>query len=103
MKILTVCAGAVCRSVGMAYVLKRHFQHDALAISYDYNAPSTFLALSRWAKRIVVMQPHFADRIPEKYKPKVRVCDVGRDIWVDPLNEELLEKCFIWIRNGGLD
>ena len=98
---LTVCAGAVCRSVAMALILKGEGM-DAVALSFDWNTDMTFRWLSRWADRIVVMEPKYATKILERYRTKIRVCDVGPDIWRNPLKDELLGKCDAWVRAGGL-
>ena len=99
--VVTVCAGAVCRSVAMALFLKGE-GIDALALSFDWNTPATFSMLSKWADRIVVMEAKYAAKIPAKYTGKVRVCDVGPDRWRNPLHEELLGKCHAWFTAGGM-
>lgn len=101
MRVLTICAGAVCRSVGMAYLLKKS-GIDAVALSHDWNTAGTFKMLCRWADRIVTMEPKYAVVVPEAFMDKLRICDVGKDIWVDPLHDELLDKCRQWLDKGGL-
>lgn len=102
MNILVVCAGAVCRSVAMALVLKQD-GHDAIAISADWNYPDTFDMMSQWADRIVLMEPKFKGHIHSLYHDKIRVCDVGPDIWLNPLKDDLLQKCYNWVKDGGLN
>ena len=41
MKVFCLCAGGVSRSVGLAFVLKYHYGHDAIAGSYEKNSPET--------------------------------------------------------------
>lgn len=101
MRVLTVCAGAVCRSVAMALLLKSDGM-DAVALSFDWNKAQTFKMLSRWADRIVVMEPKYAPAIPEEFRAKMRVCDVGPDVWRNPLHDGLWGKCHEWVKAGGL-
>lgn len=101
LKVLTVCAGAVCRSVAMALFLKGE-GHDAVALSADWNSRETFELLSTWAYVIVLMEPQYLSMIPVEFHSKVKVCDVGPDVWRNPMNEELLEKCYDWVNGGGL-
>ena len=89
MKVLCMCAGAVSRSVGLAYLLKYRYGHDALAVSHEKNTVETIDMLSNWADRIIVVQPHYAKHIPEKYHSKLGVYDVGLDRWVNALHPEL--------------
>lgn len=44
--------------------------------------------LGAWADYIVVLQSKFADKFV-RFKEKVRVLDVGEDIWKNPLHPEL--------------
>jgi len=89
-KFLTICEGGVVRSVSMALVLKHHGQ-DALAASWRWNTPSTFRVLGVWAHRIILMQPHFIDCIPDDLRDKCRVVDVGEDRYGSAINAELYQ------------
>jgi len=102
MRVLTVCAGAVCRSVAMALVLKSK-SHDAIALSSDWNSTDTFDMLTDWADRVVLMEPKFQGKIHFKDCKKIRICNVGPDIWKNPLNEDLLDMCWKWVNEGGLE
>ena len=92
MKIITICHAGTVRSVAMAYVLKHH-GHDALPFSMQWNSPETLKMLGSWADLIIPMTQGFADRIPHELRSKVLVLDVGRDIWINSMHPELIERC----------
>jgi hypothetical protein len=84
-----MCAGAVSRSVALAYLLKYHHGHDALAISYEKNSPATIAMLCEWADRVITVMPKYAEHIPMAYKHKLTIYNVGLDRWVHPMHPEL--------------
>ena len=99
MKILCVCQGGNSRSVAMAYVLKYHFGHDALACSAEKNSAETLVYLYDWADKIIVMQPEFVGVIPLRMYEKVIRFDVGRDRWMNGLHPQLVHVCAdLWYR-----
>ncbi len=81
MRVLTVCEGGNVRSVALAYVLKSKYGQDAISSSWRYNSSPTLGMLFEWAERIVVAQEVFVEKIPEQYRPKVLVLDMGPDRW----------------------
>ena len=97
MKILTVCRGGHVRSVGLKYLL--HYgveeRHDVIACGYESNTQETREMLYSWADYIVVMQPHFAEYVPEKFHNsedgarKLFCYDVGEDRFLNPFHPEL--------------
>lgn len=89
-RFLTVCAGGTVRSVSMAFVLKYDFGQEAVPLSFDKLSQETLEFFSPWADYIVVMQPHFASKF-ERWKRKIRIVDVGEDVWLNPLHPELRE------------
>ncbi len=90
MKVLTVCRGGSVRSVALGYVLKNLVKADAIACSWKHNSHDTINMLCEWADRIIVVQQHYVDRIPEPHRNKVRVYDVGSDRWYNSLHPQLL-------------
>lgn len=92
MKVLCICQGGNSRSVACAYVLKYFFNQDALACSQEKNTPETIEMLCSWADHICVMQPQFGEVVPEKYREKVTVIDVGPDVWCNGLHPDLVNK-----------
>ena len=89
MKVLTVCHGGNVRSVALAYVLTKMVDADAIACGWSTNTPQTIAMLCDWADRIIVVQEHYREKIPKKYRDKVSVYDVGRDRWLNSLDPQL--------------
>jgi predicted protein tyrosine phosphatase len=89
MKVLTVCHGGNVRSVALAYVLKNRVDADALACGWAVNSAQTIAMLCEWADRIIVVQEHYREKIPMKYRDKLAVYDVGRDRWLNSLDPQL--------------
>ncbi|NIQ80614.1 MAG: hypothetical protein GTN93_21485 [Anaerolineae bacterium] len=89
MKIVCVCAGGNVRSVGTARILKYGFNQNAVAVAIEKNMPQPFEMLADWADVITVAEGHMTSAIPEKYHPKLRVVEVGPDVYGDPTNPKL--------------
>jgi len=100
MKILCVCSAGINRSGAMAYILKRN-GHDALTIGADRNSPETIEMLSKWSDAIVVMQPRFVAAIPEAYRNKIRICDVGLDTYGSPTHHVLIDRVKTYVEKWG--
>lgn len=83
MKILTVCQGGHVRSVALKYLL--HYggygQHDVIACGWQSNTQETREMLYEWADLIIVMQPEFAQFVPEKFHTKWKPNDIGTSNW----------------------
>lgn len=62
---------------------------DALACGWSTNSEETIAMLAEWADRIIVVQPHYREKIPQRYRNKVAVYDVGRDRWLNSLHPQL--------------
>ncbi len=103
-RFLTVCEGGAVRSVSLATVLRWDFQQDAIPLSAAKNGPEAVDLLCEWADYIVLMQPTFETVVPKKYSAKIRVLDVGPDIWFNPMDNRLRqivgEAAEQWSRNG---
>jgi hypothetical protein len=91
-KFLTICEGGIVRSVAMASVLRWDFGQDALPASGAKTPDDTLLMLADWADRIVVLEPRYVERIVKKHVSKIRVEDVGPDIWRNPFHPALVDK-----------
>lgn len=66
---------------------------DAIACSWEKNTPETIDMLCDWAEAIFVMQPQFREFVPEQYKDKIQVIDVGEDRWFSGFDPDLLNLC----------
>lgn len=89
MKILTICQGGNVRSVGLAYILKYQLGHDALAMSWEKNSLDTKKLLFEWADKIILMEKRAEEHIPDGYKDKIQVFDIGPDRWLNSLHPDL--------------
>jgi len=89
MRFMCVCEAGTVRSGAAAHALKYYFGQEAIAASHSKLKDDTFEMLCGWADRIVLMQPKFGDRIPDQHKGKVKVFDVGQDVWGNPLDKRL--------------
>jgi hypothetical protein len=90
MKVLTLCQGGNCRSVALGFVLKYSYGHDAIACGWEKNSAATIEMLADWADRIIVVESHFVERVPDRCRAKVSVYDVGPDRWFNSLHLELI-------------
>lgn len=103
-RFLTVCEGGVVRSVSMATVLRWDFGQDAIPVSSAKSGPEAIFLLAEWADYIILMEPKFETCIPKKYAHKIRVFDVGPDVWGNPMHPELRqmvgEQVEKWQRKG---
>jgi hypothetical protein len=102
LKILTVCEGGNVRSVSLAFVLKNHLGHDAVAASWRFNSEKTLEMLYEWAEKIIVMQPEFLQHIPHLHRMKTTVCDVGQDRFGNAFHGELLMIVMTWLVNNPI-
>lgn len=103
MKILTICRGGLVRSVALASVLRYEVDHDPIAYGIEKAAEDTMRMLFGWCDRIVVMQPEYADEIDRLNigKPRYCICDVGPDVWSNPLHPDLLAKVRVYVAGWG--
>jgi predicted protein tyrosine phosphatase len=92
MKILCLCEFGSNRSVHFANVLKHVEGFETLAAGLKKNTPETLEMLSKWADVIVIVDSALLPQVPDKFKDKIKLYDVGPDIYPRPYNEKLLKK-----------
>ena len=110
MKILTVCQGGNCRSVGLKDLLGGTVipRPDVLACGWQWNTPETREMLYAWADLIIVMQPYIAEHVPEKYHNnpngtrRLYCFDVGPDVWGMAQHPELRAKLVALCQASGI-
>ena len=92
MKIVVMCKIGNSRSVALAYLLKK-MKHEAIAIGMHSTKRSTRKMLYDWADLIilVISEKKYKHWIPEEYHPKVKVWDVGPDIYFRGYDKGLLQ------------
>ena len=109
-RILTVCLAGITRSVGMADVLKFHFDPvDVIPIgcSRKVNSSETLnLLCNYWADWIIVMEDTLVDKLKQRLEDypfpenKILLCNVGPDIGFgqDRHRPILIDKAWRWVR-----
>lgn len=89
-KFLCVCEAGIVRSGALAYSLRYNFgQSRVLQASHAKTTPEDLDLLGEWADYIVVLESKFAQKFLMKWKAKIRVLDVGPDVWKNPLDPKL--------------
>jgi hypothetical protein len=91
MRFLCVCDGGNVRSQALAYVLHDLEGQEAIAVGRIRVSKETMEYMCNWADRIVIMQPHMIESIPDISHDKVVCCDVGVDRFGIYIHPELLE------------
>lgn len=105
-KILSVCLGGSVRSVTFANICKNQYAVDAIAASAIWNTNETFEMLCNWADYICLIAPRELpepDKIWQKqwdlcpvfedrFASKLRIIDVGMDIYGTPNHKDLVAK-----------
>jgi len=99
-KIITACKQGLCRSVGLADVLKLHFEPvDVIPLGLFANSEETLVMLGEWCDWFVIMEDRYRDRVPAGIdQSKILVCEVGQDTYGHSHNPELIDKCWRWSR-----
>lgn len=90
-KILCVCQYGHSRSVALSRIL-HHRNISAIAMGWQ-TAGDAIDVGCQWADKIAVLESSYLSRIPEQHRDKVVIVDVGKDIWSNPHNADLLTKC----------
>jgi predicted protein tyrosine phosphatase len=103
-KILCVCEGGSNRSVCVTNWLKNSLEngHDAIAAGWRFNDFDTLAMLCAWAQIIIVMEPYMVEKIPPVFKDKIKICDVGPDVYGNPKHPALINKVVPWLLKEGL-
>jgi predicted protein tyrosine phosphatase len=102
MKILCICARGNSRSVALGWILKDHLGHDAIAMGIEVASPETQNMLFDWAEKIILVDKTFENKIPNKYKNKLKIWDVGGDRFFRGFEPELLNMYTNYLNTEGL-
>ena len=102
MKILVLCERGNSRSVALAWILKDHMGHNAIATGMRTTDDDTKKMLYDWAERIILVDKTFEDKIPEGYKSKLKIWDVGPDRFFRGFEQDLLDTYVKYINEAGL-
>jgi hypothetical protein len=102
MKVLCVCRNGNSRSVALAWLLKHKHGQDALAMGLRKNSHETQQMLYEWADLIILTAGKYAGEIPDVYTAKLRIWDVGSDVWFKGFAPDLVEHYQHFIKTKGL-
>ena len=69
-----------------AHLLK-YWKHDVIPIGLNNTSKETLEMLYKWAEKIILTD--YALRVPDEYSSKVKMWDVGGDIYPRPFNLDL--------------
>jgi predicted protein tyrosine phosphatase len=99
-KIVTACKQGLVRSVGLADVLKMHFEPvDVIPVGLNSNSKETLEMLGQWCDWFVVMEQRYLKRVPAGVpKEKLLVCEVGQDTYGNSHNPVLIDMVWRWTR-----
>lgn len=92
MKVLCLCSSGSVRSVTIAHILKHDFKIDALSAGLDTNLPDTLKMLYQWADHIIIVEPQMLKQVPQQYRDKIILMDLGEDVWKRSLHPDLVKK-----------
>lgn len=79
------------RSVALAYLLKKEYNIDALAMGMHTSNKETRDMLFRWCDWIILTSRRYLDLIPEEFRSKLKVWHVGIDRWFQGYDTELMD------------
>lgn len=100
MRVLAVCTYGHSRSV--AVVRELHARgHDAVAVGWKTSGDALPL-LCAWASRIIVVQESMRTKILTIFQDRVRVFELGPDIWSNPYHPDLAARVREILERQGL-
>jgi len=92
MKILCTCSQGENRSVTFAHILRYVKGFDVMTLGLETNTPETQEMMFHWADVIIVPEDLLLVLIPDEYRSKVKLYDIGEDVYPRPFNRELYRK-----------
>ena len=102
MKILCICERGNSRSVALAWILKDGMNQEAIAVGLRTMGQETKDLLFRWADRIILVDKRLEFEIPEEFRHKTKVWDVGPDRYFRGFEPELLDMYQHYLNTEGL-
>ena len=104
MNILCLCERGNSRSVALAWMFKDYMlpAHNAIAGGMRTMDDETKKMLYEWADRIILVDKMFENEIPEEYKLKLKIWDVGPDRFFRGFEQSLLDTYVKYINEEGI-
>jgi hypothetical protein len=101
MKIVCLCQKGNSRSAALAYLLQK-MGHEAIPIGLYTASRGTRKMLYDWADRIILTYRGKEHWIPPEYSSKLKIWDVGKDVYFRGYSEELLGQFRHYLDTEGL-
>jgi len=101
-RILTICEYGNSRSVGLGWMLKHFYNKEVIACGIISTTPETFNLLCDWAESIIITFAPIEPYMPQKFKDKIVVWDVGHDRYFIPPVTELQEQFTNYLEQAGV-
>jgi predicted protein tyrosine phosphatase len=92
MKILCCCSEGANRSVTLAHILRYAPDFETMTVGLKYNSDATVMMMFEWADKILLVERWMITLVPKRYEHKVKIVDIGPDIYPRPYNPELYAK-----------
>lgn len=89
MKFLCVCQGGNNRSAALARILHDDHGQEAVPVGHLRLSEGSLSYFCEWADYVVAMTSEIATHIPARFVGKVRVVDVGEDVYGNPYHSQL--------------
>jgi hypothetical protein len=88
------------RSAALAYLLKLR-GHDAIAVGMRTMGRDTRKMMLDWADEIVLLHEKCGEGVPREYWPKLRMWEVGRDVYSKRFHDKLIKMLEAHIERDG--
>ena len=102
MKIVVLCQKGNMRSVALAWCLKKHLKHEAIATGFTVTSRRTRKMLYEWSDVIICVAGRYSHWVPEEYKHKLKIWDVGTDKWFKGFPNDLMSLYAGYIERDGI-
>ena len=102
MRILCVCQKGNMRSVALAWLLKKEYEMDALAMGVQTSSITTKNMLYQWADIIILTSNRYKKEIPREHRDKLKIWHVGTDKWFKGHPDDLVDMFRGFIKEEGV-
>lgn len=96
-KVLVCCERGASRSQALAWLLKDFYGVDALACGVSANSKATLEKLYDWADMVITTSEFVDSQIPEEWRGKVVLWNVGEDRYFMGFHPGLIDQYLKYI------
>jgi hypothetical protein len=90
MKIVVLCQRGNTRAAAVAWYLKRYLKHEVIAAGFVGTSRKTRRMLYNWSDVIICVAKRYAHWVPEEYRHKLKIWNIGRGRWFPGYHEDLI-------------